>query len=587
MVGVLNPQYRRVNGNLTVVDCGVGGRFYGAQHLFELRPWAARGGPFDRCNDLPRDPVTLGTLALTAIGAEAVAGTTIFGSLTVAGLTGTVITGAALLGLNYALAKTAPDRAAFDTGAGGINTPESRGSIRQAAAPQRRIYGRLLVGGVWLFYDDATPPYQYIHMALARGRITAVRALIINKKRMTFAGGTPFDTILEPRAAEGQDFVGNLKVCFRQGLATQTKDPLLEAYFPAAGPEIVFDTTGLNVINLPATFRQRGVATATFRANFGTTNAIYEARWGRVPFIDPLVEVDGHPLFDPRDPSQDIDDESTYKFTYDGRDVGRNPSLIQANWLTQDFGGRLRTDQIRLDELAESADYDDAIVHDRDGNPRVRHQADGVVLLNDNPRQVTEALLTANRAWIVNSRGRVGWVPAAPLDPMITITERDLRGGFDFQDSAAKRDQFNRLRTRFTPPEKDYSEDDGPVLDRPDLQAIDGELLDTTVRTPFTSDQRAVQWLSQQFLDDSRAGKALELPALVASPRLLKCKIGSIVRVQMRRRYTEINGIYQIRKDGYSADLSRLSWSLREYDKTISSRDRSADEADFQVAEAA
>lgn len=538
-------------------------------------------------SERPREPISLsiGIAAITA--AEAVTGIAI--GFEAASLVGSVVIGGAILGLNYALAKTVPDQtplAGTDTPAN-INTPESRGSVRQGAAPQRRVYGRLKVGGAWTFYDDNTPPYQYLQLAIARGRISAVRSLTINKQTIVF-DGVPFDSIINPIRVDGQDFNGFLKASFRQGLSTQTKDALLETYFPVNGSEIVFDNaTGTKVVNLPSSFRQQGIATATFQANFGTSQADYESRWGRVPYIDPLIEIDGHPVFDPRDPFQDIDDESTYKFTYNGHDSGRNPSLIQANWLTQEFGGRLRTDQIRLDELADAADFDDDIVVDRDGEPRIRHQADGVVLMNDNPRQVTEALLTANRAWIVNSRGRVGWVPARPIDPIVTITERDLRGGFDFQDSAAKRDMFNRVRTRFTPPEKDYVEDDGPLVDRADLQADDGQLFDTTVRLPFTTDQRAVQWLSQQFLEESRVGKSLEIAALQASPRLLKCKVGSIVRVQMQKRYTEINGIYQIRKDGYSADFAKISWSLREYDKTINSVDRSADQADFQIAAAA
>lgn len=588
----VRSQYRRVNGNLTVMDCGVGGPYHGARQLFKLRPGAAARSPLVRNNDLPREPISLsiGIAAITA--AETVTGVAI--GFELASTVGSVLIGGALLGLNYALSKTQPDQPtgglAGDSVAD-INSPKSRGSIRQGASPQRRIYGRMAVGGVWNFYDDATPPYQYLQLLLARGRINAIRSITINNQHIVFSGGTPFDTILDPLAVDGQNYVGRLKACFRQGLSDQAIDPLLNTYFPPSSStpaEIVMDTAG-NVTNLPASYRQRGIATASFQAQYGADQDEYEALWGHVAFIDPIIEVEGHPLFEPRDPRCNIDDESTYRFTYDGRETGRNPSLIQANWLTQPYGGRLRTDQIRLDELAAAANFDDEVVHDRNGNPRVRHQADGMVLLNDNPRQVTEALLTANRAWVVNSRGRVGWVPAKPYDPIITIDERDLRGGFTFQDSPAKRDTFNRVRTRFTPPEKQYTEDDGPVNDRADLRAAEDadELLDTTVRLPFTTDQRAVQWLSQQFLDESREGATLDIPALEASPRLLKAKIGSVIRVKMRRRYTEINRIYQLRQDGYSQDFSTLSWKLRSYEKSISSEDRSADQADFHVAEAA
>lgn len=541
-----------------------------------------------------REPIS-GAILLTA-AIESIIGTSFViggATITASAIGGAIVTGAVLTGLNYALSKTVPNIGGLDSvGPANINTPSARGSTNQSASPQRRVYGRPPpIGGGWLFYDDATPQYQYLMLDLARGRIQGIRAVIFNGNRVVFSAGTPFNTILDPFAIEGQDYAGNLKACFRQGLTDQAIDPLLTNYFPPHGTtpnEIVFDASGNNVLNLPTSFRNRGHATASFRATFGSTMDAKIARWGQGAYINPLIEVDGHPVFEPRDPACDIDDESTYRFYYNGREPGRNPSLIQANWLTQSFGGRLRTDQIRLDELALAAEYDDEIVVDRDGNSRVRHQADGVVLLNDNPRHVTEAMLTANRAWIVNSRGRVGWVPSAPRDPVITLTESDLRGGFDFRDSAAKRETFNRIRTRFPAVVKNGAEDDGPVYDRDDLREDeDGdELLDGTARTPFTTGQRAVQWLSQQFLEDSRTGKAIDIPALPITSRILKRKIGDIIRVQ-HKYYPDINDIYQIRKDGFNSDHTGVSWSLRKYDKTISTKNRAADQQDYEVAAAA
>lgn len=536
---------------------------------------------------VPREPVS------TFIGLSAVLfNTGLFASVgAAAAFGGTIVVGGVLAGAQFALSKTIPkpNLSGFGSGsAADINAPASRGSIRQNASPQRRIYGRMQVGGAWIFYDDATPQYQYLTLGLARGRISAIRAVIINNNRVTFSS-TAFDTIVTPVAVDGQDYAGNLEAAFGQGLDTQTKCPLLDAHFPASGSEIVFDSSGINVVNLPSTYRQRGIARATFRAKFGSTQDIFFARWGHVSFISPLIELDGHPVFDPRNPACDIDDESTYIFSYDGHDSGRNVSLVQCNWLTQPYGGRLRTDQIRIDELIESANHDDDVVPDRDGNLRVRHQCDCEISLSDNPRHVTEAMMTAAQNWIVNSRGRVGWVPTIPKDPEIVITESDIRGGFDYRDDAAKRDIFNRVRTRFNPPEKNYTTDDGPVIDRADLRTgEDGdELLDTTVTLSCTTDQRAAQWLGGQFLEASRVGRALDIPALRMTPRLLKGKIGTIVQVAMRKRYTEINGIYQIMQDGFSNDFSRLAWSLREYDKSVYTKNRAPDQKDFQVATAA
>jgi hypothetical protein len=261
---------------------------------------------------------------------------------------------------------------------------------------------------------------------------------------------------------------------------------------------------------------------------------------------------------------------------------------VQADFQMQSFGGRQDSGKLRLDELAVAADYDEGIVHDIDGNPRPRHLIDGLVQLNENPRNVTEAMLTANRNFIVQSRGKIGWVSSIAKEPVVTLTEKDIYGGFDFRMGTPKKETFNRIRTRFTPPEKDYKEDDGPILDRADLRASeDGdELLDTTVRTPFTGDNRAVQWLSAQYLEESRLSKSLDISQINARAKFLKRKIGDVILVQ-HSKYPDINGIYQIMKDGFSSDFSMLSWSLREYDSTISSRDRSADEQEFTVAEAA
>lgn len=536
--------------------------------------------------DAPREPITI-AISLFAYDAAFAVTASFAAAQFAASIAIPLVVTASLTGIQYALGKTKSQAGGigFD-GPSAINSPEARGSVRQSTAAQRKIYGRMLVGGAWGFYDDATPPYQYLQLWLARGRISAIRGLVINKNSIPLAS-TAWNTIVEPVAVDGQDYVGNLKCCFRQGTTTQAKDALLDLYFPASGSEFVFDSTGRNVVNLPSTYKQLGVATASFRANFGADRAAFEALWGQVPYINPLIEVDGAPVYDPRDPTQDRDDEDTWKFTYDGRDVGRTAALIQADWMRQPYGGRQSSDKIRWDEVAEAANFDESIVHDRDGSPRSRHLIDGLVQLNENPRYVTEAMLTANRAFIVQSRGRIGWVPSAPLDPIVTLTEKDLLGGLEFWMGTPKKDTFNRIRTRFTPPEKEFKEDDGPVLDRTDLRADeDGdELLETTVRTPFTADQRAVQWLAQQFLDESRLPKSLDIPAVRARPKFLKCKVGNVIRVQLRR-YPDVNGIYQIRSDGFSGNFETLSWSLRQYDKTIASDDRSADQQDFQVATA-
>jgi hypothetical protein len=174
---------------------------------------------------VPREPIST-TIGLSAF----LFNTGVFASVgAAAAFGGTLITGAVLAGAQFALAKTIPkpDLNGLGTGVSGINSPAAHGSIRQAAAPQRRVYGRNQVGGAWFFYDDATAQYQYLGLALARGKISGVRAVLINNNRIEFSW-VPFGEIVTPLALPEQDYAGYLQCCFRDGSDDQAKDPLLE-----------------------------------------------------------------------------------------------------------------------------------------------------------------------------------------------------------------------------------------------------------------------------------------------------------------------------------------------------------------------
>ena len=503
-----------------------------------------------------RDPFTIGAGLVTLFSSSTgiILGAEAF--FLASGIVGAITVGALIGGANYALQKTLTDKAPpFSGGSGigvaGINAPDVRSSIRQSAPAQRIVYGRTRVGGAVFFLDTETPPWLYLGLLLSSRKISEVHGLQIAGNDITFlTTSIANNTVLTPFPTPGQIYVlsgvSRLFACFRNGSTSQPIDALIAANFGSISSE----------------FRQRGVATATFKFKYGNDRTDFEQLWGQVGIPAPAVEVSGAPVYDPRDPTQDVDDEDSWKFS-------RNAALIQADWLRQPYGVNFPVDRIDYDKVAASADFDDEVIVNDDGSASKRHTIDGVVQLNQKPREVMEAMLTANRGFVVQSSGR-GWVQSSqPRSPIFTITDGLLVGGFEFRDDKAKRDTFNKVTSRFPSTDREHQDIDGPVLERADLIAEDEEVLEGTVRIPFTSDHRAVQRLQKQYLEESRLPRALscrvklDVMAETIIPQVGECVLVDSVL------FPRMNCEYTIEEIGYSDDFSSISLALAEYDDMI------------------
>lgn len=501
-----------------------------------------------------QDPVSIGIALIT--GFEAVTGAAV--GFTAASLVGSIAIGATVLGANYALAAINKPKTGSGIGAAtAINSPEARGNIQQSAPIQQWAYGEVRKGGAVFFLDDSKPPFLHLGLLLSGRQISGIRGIHIGINDIALPSFA-FDLPLIPLDVDGQVYIkgGNsrLVMAFGAGRDDQALDPILANDFTS----------------LDTSFRQRGIARAMFRFQFGDDTEDFQKMWGQgVSIPSPLIDLAGMPLYDPRDPSQrypldwrdaeDVADAmATWKYERDAKRVGRTAALAQADWLGHPDAVNYPVNRIRWDEIARAADFDE----------ERGHYIDGVVSLDQSPRTVMEAMLTANRGFMVQDRG-YGWTSSSqPRDPVITIDDNMLMGGFEFQCDRAKADLVNEVRNRFSAAEREYQDVDGPVLTREDLIDVDGETFAKTVRLPFTSSSDAVQILSNQYLDEARL------------PRSLTCTIkvkaigddvgpGKIARVDSRI-YPQMNGDYSIESLGMLDDFSGLPISLREYDRDIS-----------------
>lgn len=488
-------------------------------------------------------------IATVASFVTGIGGAAALGGLAVGGIgIGQIALTAGLLALNYAL--TPKNKASV----GSINDPGTRGNVRQPVPPQRFLYGRVQVGGAVFFLDDTQPPKLHLGILLCARRINSVISAKIGTNTVTFDSDKK--ALNEPYRVGATAY---LRASFRLGTSDQAIDPLLAEVFT----------------NLESTFRQRGTATAVFEFDYGTDRAHFEKLWGQVSLPNPFVLVEGALVYDPRDPTQDPDDELTWKWS-------DNATLIQADWARHPDGVGEKTEDADWVKIAASANYDDELVALKAGGFQKRHTINGVVTLDQNPRDVMEALLTANRGALRRSKGKWWIESSSPRDPVATITDKDIVGGFEYRDRKPLREQYNKVRGRQISPERDYQEVDGPILERDDLQTEDGELLETTIRAPFTDSHQALQRLQKQFLEESRLGKIWSGPVRL---RLLGIDVGNAVRISSNL-WPQINGIYKVENWGFVDDFSALRLELREYDKTIATDwDADEDEQDFVLPE--
>lgn len=483
---------------------------------------------------------------------------------TAASIGGAIVGGAISIGLSFAsaaLSHRGVGALTSDTQKSGINTSEQRLSTRQSTPPKRIVYGSTFCGGA-LFFEQVKPPYLYRGYLISDRKINGVTGLYIGNNRVPFSAFTP-NTILTPIGQDGlPDYPNRLRVSVRLGDDDQAIDPLLAADFPS----------------LASTFRQRGIATVVVRYHYGSSDDEHRELWGASGQANTLFLVDGVSVHDPRDPTQDRDDESTWSFQ-------NNATLCQTDYLRQSYGGRIDASKIDWDKTAEAADFDDEAVPCNDGTAIKRYTLDGLLLLNQKPYSVLKSMLSANRATVANGGGKVWISSAKPKQPSLCIYDNLLAGALSFRNEKLKRDQINILQTRFVADEREYNLADGPILRREDLITADGEELTGTIDLPWTRDYRRVQRLQKAFLESSRLGKAITAPIDIVALAEAERELINESAVVDSELFSPANATTTINSLAIVGDFTALQVEMSEYDPLIETAwTPSVDESAFTVA---
>ena len=229
--------------------------------------------------------------------------------------------------------------------------------------------------------------------------------------------------------------------------------------------------------------------------------------------------------------------------------------------------------------MAKAADWDDGLIGTKAGAFGKRGTIDGLITLNQKPSDVMSSMLSANRGFICKSAGKVWPTSSIPRKPVATIHDGILTGAIEYQAAKPKRDLLNSVKPRFSAPDREYQQVDGPALTREDLIEQDQELLEGSLDLPFTlGDPEAVkpQYLTKAYLETSRLGR--QITCNVDTFVLAKARddlIGNSVNFSLSL-FPKLNGTYFVSKWGFADNFGSIQLSLTEYDTSI--------ETDFNAA---
>lgn len=417
---------------------------------------------------------------------------------------------------------------------GGQSSSQAQRVAAQAQLPQRqgliqrrRIYGEMVVSGGVFFQKTvadtgASAPNVYVLGAvLGDGEMDSLVNPVINGVDCTVdAFGSPLTT---PWDNFSDDF---LKVSFRNGASDQAIDPIIADRFPEEDTE----------------FRQRGLATVVIEMLFGSDQDQHSELWGTGGLPDVKWRVRGQKVYDPRDATQIVDDPSTWQWS-------DNATLCEVDWLRSDMGFSVPHAEINWDSVVASANTDDEWVPTLDGLER-RGRINGVVFSNEENDSVLNEMALMNRALIRRAMGRYTVTAERAADPVMTIHQDLLDGGFSFRNERDSRSVNNIINVNFFPKAKNNASGETEYRDNA-LVTADGQELPGSETMRFADTPAQAQRLGYAKLTQNRIGRffqgQFDISVLNApgKPNGQLLEPGDCVRLWFRN-YDQMNGLYRV-----------------------------------------
>lgn len=348
-------------------------------------------------------------------------------------------------------------------------------------------------------------------------------SLVIDDKVIPFAGD-PFDF---------DDEDGGYAT---EGLAEDHLNFWVQRGHETSPPQRFLDDAGYDAVDHPEYYKStdgwQGRTVIWMRLNAGDNDERAE-RWPQVP---PLVEVDAKwsKLYDPREPSHDVDDSSTWEFS-------DNQAIVTLDLLMQNPVRPFNVKGLKLDTFEWGADVADVVFGLKSGGSEPQFRASGTIVFSEGVEieDMIEPVLVAGGSRFTRVAGRLAFIPAVAKTPSMTIT--DALSGLQVEWIKPSRDLTNKIYGSYTSIARGYEDADLPPF------TVSGDTLQGAKPRSMKfvmvqSPTQAMRLVKIAFYAARRQKKI----KTVLPPQVLDLVAGSEADVAFPTDYAPINGQYEV-----------------------------------------
>jgi hypothetical protein len=376
-------------------------------------------------------------------------------------------------------------------------------TLRSGVAPRAIIYGQRRVGGVLVYAESTEIPadtgsdarnWLYLCIALAGHEVEEIGDIYFDDQIVSLEA---VGSLWVP--TEGDDYYDSDPLPGPMGTAgTVDRDRFVRiAKHLGTNSQSADDT----LLSMPG-----GQWTSAHRL-LGTAYIAARLMWDAEKFANGYPEISavvkGRKVYDPR--------TGTTAWS-------ANPALCIRDYLVSDFGLACDSEEIDEASFIAAANICDEEVTLAGGSEQARYRLNGVIVLDERPIEILEAMLTACAGAIVYSQGKYVLYAGAYRAPTIDLTADDLRDEIQVRARPPKSELFNRVRGTFCNPAEDWELTEFPSVGNPTYETQDGgERIERDIELPYTTDPIMAQRIAKIHLERSRQGITVDFPAKITA----------------------------------------------------------------------
>lgn len=283
----------------------------------------------------------------------------------------------------------------------------------------------------------------------------------------------------------------------------------------------------------------RGRTVMWAKLNAGS-NESFNDRWPAAP-PNVTVEADWAYVWDPRDPSQDPDNRSTWKFS-------QNHALLALHVLRNNPLRPYPMRHLWIDSFKWAADVADSPLPVVGGGTIPRFWAGGVLAMaaGSEIEDLVNPLLQAGAARWLRTRGQLGILPATWSGPVGVIDDFLDEQEMTYERFRSEDELYTEAFARYTSPQRSWETATAPTYVVPGAEADDNSgPRPLEVDVPFCTDHRRAQYIAKIQVMRVRMQRSL---SMMCFPKAADFLAGANVTVSFPSPYTGRNGIYEIQE---------------------------------------